>query len=114
MERKSKTIYPLSEMPKDLLMDLTNFIVSHIHEKEDEEGKREAYLINFVAVKSERGFVLTEYMTIEEASIYLGIDKSTLYRWRKEYKLPYKKIGGKIIYRKDDLDTFIEQHTNID
>ncbi len=49
----------------------------------------------------------------KEAAEYLGLkNHNTLYVWQcnKRYNLPYCKIGSKVLYRKSDLDNFIESN----
>jgi excisionase family DNA binding protein len=50
-------------------------------------------------------------LTIEQAAGYLGISKHTLnsYRWDDEKGGPaYIKMGGKVAYRIEDLDSWVE------
>lgn len=47
-------------------------------------------------------------MTTENAAEYLGLTKRTLDQWRYENKhLDYLKIGGKVMYKKEVLDDFL-------
>ena len=49
-----------------------------------------------------------ENMTPAEASEYLGISQSTLYKWTSGNKVPYRKIGGKkLSFTKSELDKFM-------
>ena len=45
-----------------------------------------------------------------EATAYLNLSGGTLRVWRsqKRYKLPYSKIGSRVMYRLSDLNAFIE------
>lgn len=46
----------------------------------------------------------------DQAAVYLGMKVSTLRQWRFLSKGPvYLKIGRSCRYRKEDLDTFLEQ-----
>ena len=49
----------------------------------------------------------------EEASKILGVSPGTLSVWRTtgRYNLPFVKIGQKVKYKIDDLQTFIERRT---
>ncbi len=49
-------------------------------------------------------------MTAADAALYLGVEPQTLATWRCLGKGPgaYIKIGGRVFYRQDDLDRFIE------
>jgi len=47
----------------------------------------------------------------KQAAAYLGLtNHNTLYVWQcnKTHKIPYLKIGRKVLYRITDLDAFIE------
>ncbi len=43
-----------------------------------------------------------------QAAEYLGITFGTLQNWRitKSQNIPYIKLGSKVLYLKEDLDTF--------
>lgn len=49
----------------------------------------------------------------EEAEIYTSLSRSTLLECRNKGKITYRTHGRKIIYKKDDLDKFIEKHTSL-
>jgi hypothetical protein len=60
---------------------------------------------------------LTRGMTEEQAAVYLGISRSTLRHGRCEgarrnrmIPPPFVKLGRKIVYLKDDLDTWLLKH----
>lgn len=44
------------------------------------------------------------------AAKYLGVDRTTFYRWKKRYCIPFSMIDGVIRYGKKDLDKFMEEH----
>ena len=44
----------------------------------------------------------------KEAQEYLGVSRSTLYRWQKEGKLRVYKVGILRRYRRQDLDALIK------
>ena len=46
-------------------------------------------------------------LSIDEASEYLNIPKTTLYQYSCQRKIPYSKPGRRLLYRKADLDEFI-------
>ncbi len=43
------------------------------------------------------------YLTRNEVSEMLGIDKSTLWRWNKKKYLVHIEVGGKRLYRMSDV-----------
>ena len=46
-----------------------------------------------------------QWMTSDEAQLFLKVSRSTLYRWCKNKQLPYTKLGGVLYFPK----IFIEQ-----
>ncbi|HBM15774.1 MAG TPA: DNA-binding protein [Lentisphaeria bacterium] len=50
-----------------------------------------------------------EKLNNTQAAEYLGIEPRTLHNWRclRRYKIPYLKLGSKVIYRKSDLDAWL-------
>jgi excisionase family DNA binding protein len=61
-------------------------------------------------LKLEKPFQL---LTIEEAAELLRTPVSTLRYWRHMNKGPKAaRIGGRIMYRQDDLESWIEQQFN--
>lgn len=49
-------------------------------------------------------------LTVKEASGWLGISVFTLYSWAQGKKLPHYKIGKKVMFSKDDLKRWLEEH----
>lgn len=49
----------------------------------------------------------------EEAALTLGVTEGTLQQWRttNRYNLPFVKVGGKVMYRREDIQSFIERRT---
>lgn len=49
--------------------------------------------------------------TIEEAAHYLGLAPKTIrnYLSDKTFPIKPKKIGGRVLFRRDDLDRFIDE-----
>lgn len=45
-----------------------------------------------------------------EARRFMDVSKSTLHRWRNSGLLPFHKVRGKILYRRDDLLRVLEEH----
>lgn len=53
-----------------------------------------------------------ETLSVKEAAIYIGVSKDLIYQLVKEYKLPHLKLGRRILFRKNTLDTWmLEQET---
>ena len=53
---------------------------------------------------------LRRLITAKEASQYLSLSTDTIYRMASLKKLPYLKIGGRILFDVKALDTWIEKH----
>ncbi len=49
------------------------------------------------------------FMLVAELEDYLRISKWTIYRWIKEKGFPVYKIGGKNLYRKNEVDEWVKQ-----
>ncbi len=75
---------------KDQLLEIVNTAV------------REAIQISHQSRKQDLSDV-SEILTDREAQKLLKKSRSTLQRWRNEGILPYKKINGSILYRREDL-----------
>lgn len=49
-----------------------------------------------------------EWFSIKEAAQYLSIGEPTLYRWMRDGKITYRKIGDSTRFLKEDLDAFVQ------
>lgn len=47
-------------------------------------------------------------LTYEEAADYLGFAEQTLRKWVSNDRIPYKKIGRNVRFRRSELDEWIE------
>ena len=62
----------------------------------------------FKELLEENALLKKEILTFEEATKYLGLSKSNLYKRTSLNQIPFYKPGGKLIYfRKTDLDDFM-------
>ncbi len=52
-----------------------------------------------------------ELFTIPEAAKMLRVTVSTLRAWRLQRRLPFRKVGGKVLLHRDDIRRFIDQAT---
>jgi len=50
------------------------------------------------------------YISIDEASEYLSLSKSTLYSYTAKKIIPFYKIRRKILFKVSELNDFIESH----
>ena len=54
---------------------------------------------------------MTKLLTPTEAAQFLGVSVQTLYIWRstKRVEVRAKKFGGKLRFREEDLQRFVDQ-----
>lgn len=54
---------------------------------------------------------LHRLITPDQASDTLGVTTGTLQIWRStgRYNLPYVKVGGRVMYRTEDIEDFIHR-----
>ena len=50
----------------------------------------------------------SKWYTIREAAKYLSIGEPTLYRWMRDGKITFRKIGDSTRFLKEDLDSFVQ------
>lgn len=50
-----------------------------------------------------------ELMTPKQAREFLGIGETSRWRYEKEGKIKSQRIGGKILYKKSDLENLINK-----
>ncbi len=50
----------------------------------------------------------TDLMRLEDAARYLNVNVVTMRNLQRFRKLPFAKIGGKIMFRQKDIDAFVE------
>jgi excisionase family DNA binding protein len=51
-----------------------------------------------------------ELMTRAEVISYLRISNMTLHRLMKAHGLPYIKLGKRVLFRRADIDKYLEAH----
>lgn len=59
------------------------------------------------------GKVMVEkiWLTIPQLTEYLGFaNRATQQEWRESGELPYYRIGKNIVYKKSEVDEFVEKH----
>jgi excisionase family DNA binding protein len=49
-----------------------------------------------------------DWFTIREAAEYLDVGEPTLYRWMREGKITYRKVGDSTRFWQEDLDSVME------
>lgn len=51
-----------------------------------------------------------EYFNLNELAGYIKVSKSTAYKWCSSGQLPYIKTGKLLLFKKEAIDTWLEQH----
>ena len=51
-----------------------------------------------------------QWFTIKDASAYLAVGEPTLYRWMREGRITYRKVGDSTRFLQEDLDALVEIH----
>ena len=51
------------------------------------------------------------WFSIPEAAQYLGISEPTIYRWMREGKLSFYKVGDSTRFKRENLDMVVEKYT---
>ncbi|MCB0745238.1 MAG: helix-turn-helix domain-containing protein [Ignavibacteriae bacterium] len=65
-------------------------------------------LKEIIALLTKQNLLEKEFFTLEEATLYLGQSKSSLYKLTSRKEIPFYVPGGKMIYfRKEELDAWI-------
>jgi len=67
-------------------------------------------------IKKDKGadmpVTINELMTIEDLADYLKVTRRTIYDWLKHNKIPAVKLVGQWRFRKDKIDTWLENHSH--
>lgn len=61
------------------------------------------------AVKELKILSARQYLRAKEAAVYLGISKATFWNWRKKNHIKSYTIDDVTVYKKTDLDDFMER-----
>ncbi|QYJ68785.1 helix-turn-helix transcriptional regulator [Flavobacterium litorale] len=65
-------------------------------------------LKEITALLKKQNLLEKEFFTLEEAALYLGQSKSSIYKLTSKKEIPFYVPGGKMIYfRKPELDAWI-------
>jgi excisionase family DNA binding protein len=54
------------------------------------------------------------YLTLEELKEYLGVNHQTIYNFRRQWGLPYIKIGTTVRYDRHEIESWMAQHRCVD
>ena len=52
---------------------------------------------------------VNEILNMKQAADYLGLAKTTIYKMASSRSIPHSKIGRKIVFRRNELDDWINQ-----
>lgn len=51
-----------------------------------------------------------KWLTNDEVIQYLGLSVPTLARYRRDGKLPYSRVGGRVYYKRVDVDALLSRN----
>ena len=51
---------------------------------------------------------MERFISIKEASAFLGVKEMTLYTWRHKGIIPCYKLRGKLLFRLSELNNYVE------
>jgi excisionase family DNA binding protein len=51
------------------------------------------------------------WYTVSEAAAYLGVSEPTIFRWMRDRRLSFIKVGGSLRFTQEGLDALIEKTT---
>ena len=54
---------------------------------------------------------MSNLLTFKECMAYLNVGERTLYRYVKEGKVPYRKLGREYRFKIEELDEYLEGRT---
>ncbi len=60
---------------------------------------------------SERQDEHKDWLSVAEAATYLGVSQPTVFRWMKQGKLTFFKVGGGTRFERRNLDAFVSKQT---
>lgn len=50
------------------------------------------------------------YLSVKDAAHFLRISRHTLYEWVAGRKIPHRKVGSRVVFRRTELIEFYESH----
>lgn len=76
----------------------------------EEQGRQLAALRADVQRKSEPSADLDGWLDAKAAAAYLGLSATTFdkYRYQSKVKIKGYRVGGKLLYQRKDLDSFVK------
>lgn len=57
-----------------------------------------------------RPSIRSDYLTQDEVEQIIDVSRSTLHRLRKDGAIPFVQHGRKILFRREDIDAYLEAH----
>lgn len=51
-----------------------------------------------------------DWFTIKQAAEYLAVGEPTIYRWMREGRITFRKVGDSTRFLQEDLDAMVEVH----
>lgn len=86
------------ENPFELIYDKLNAI----------ENLLKSQIIKEIKIQPET--VINEYLTIDEASVFVCQSKSSMYKKTMDCVIPHYKVGKKLLFKRSELIEWIEEY----
>ncbi len=51
-------------------------------------------------------------MSVEEVAKSIGVSTTTIYKLVKEGKIPHKKIGGRIVFHRNSIESWLQDEVD--
>jgi excisionase family DNA binding protein len=52
---------------------------------------------------------MTTYLSAEELAVHLKIKRNTVYQWVWQRKIPFHKVGGRVLFLEDEVERLIKK-----
>ena len=88
-------------MNKPITLDLTELLAPVIEQLEERWERR------FAALEEKYKTIAEKAMTEQQVCEHLGISRSTLYNLRKSGEIKSLSVGGKVRFRRKDIEEFM-------
>lgn len=93
--------WPVGGMPEDQFRDNHDFM--------NRNFENDIAIINIKKMEKTTANQPLELMTTKEVAVLLSVTDRTIANYRKKGVLPYTKLGGKIYYRRADIQSIFKQ-----
>lgn len=50
------------------------------------------------------------FLTVKMLTKYIHMSESTIYHWVNKEQIPYIKLGGRILFDREEIDRWVKSH----